>query len=204
MPSVAGAQASWRPEIVVGVRVTANVQFDPADANETAFGGQTRTLFKSSSEMEASPGVEAGVRLAVARRLQFESSLTFSRTRLATHITADAEAGDVTITEPITHYAVRAGLSHRVADWLSGAVSPFIAGGIGYLRQLHDGNVLVEGGPIYYVGGGLDFRFDRAGRGSKFSGIRVDAGETFFTKGLTLDSTTRAAPAIGAAVIMRF
>jgi hypothetical protein len=54
----------------------------------------------------------------------------------------------------------------------SGRTTPFVYGGAGYLRELHEGEALVEEGVEIHAGGGVKWWF---GSGRQW-GVRADAG----------------------------
>jgi opacity protein-like surface antigen len=207
LPAIArGQQADSRSvDVGGGVFYAGTLTFDSVDATETAFGGATRTVFKSRSELEASPGLEARVGVSLTSRFRAEASFAFNRTHLTTHITGDPEAPNATATEPVAQYLVQGGLVARLTRGNAGRALPFASAGAGYLRQLHDGQTLIDAGPSYYVGGGVDYLLNRAAtRGSKAAGIRADVRGVFLRGSLTLDGRTHVAPVIGAAMFFRF
>ena len=203
-PTVGAAQPATRKalEIGVGGRVAAPLPFGDVDADEVVFGGGRRPLFRSSSRLRAAPGAELRIAIRLTPKLQAEGSVGFARTTLLTSITADAEASNIEITEPLTQYALQIGLLRQIAAWGRGRTAPFVAAGAGFVRQLHDGHTVVDTGPVYYAGGGLDFRFNS--RGSKITGIRVDVRETFLTADVTLDNEIHPMTVVGAALFFRF
>ena len=207
MPAIArGQQADPRHvDVSGGVFYAGTLTFDSVDATETAFGGATRTVFKSRSELEASPGLEARVGVSLTSRFRAEASFAFNRTHLTTYITGDPEAPNSTATEPVTQYLVQGGLVARLTSGNAGRVRPFASAGAGYLRQLHDGQTLIDAGPAYYVGGGVDYLLNRAAaRGSKATGIRADVRGVVLRGSLTLDGRTHVVPVVGAAMFFRF
>ena len=207
VPAMASAQQvrEARVEVDGGLHWSGPITFAGVNANEISFGGAPRTVFESSSTLEASPGVEARIGVRLTSILQVESSVAWGKTDLATHITADQEAADATITEPVTQYLIEAGLLARLGHWRVGRVSPFAVAGVGYGRQLHDGQTLVETGLASYVGGGLHYWLKTGGkRRLKAAGIRAEVRGTLIKDGLTLDGATHLMPVVGATLFFRF
>ena len=63
-------------------------------------------------------------------------------------------------------YLFDGGADVAAADSASGSrLAPFVAGGAGYLRQLHEDRTLAETGQIYYAGGGARYWL-RGGHGT--------------------------------------
>jgi len=86
-----------------------------------------------------------------------------------------------------------------------GRVSLFAAAGVGYGRQLHDGQTFVETGQSSYVGGGLHYLLKTEGkRHLKSAGIRAEVRGTLVRDGLTLDGATHLMPVLGATLFVRF
>jgi hypothetical protein len=207
IPAFAGAQqADERAvEFGAGLHYVGAVKFDGVDATENAFGGATRAVFKSRSDLDSSPGVAVNIGLRLTAMLQAEWSVAFNHTQLSTHLSGDEEAGTATVTEPVTQYLVEGGVRLRRARRSGAAGGPFATAGIGYLRQLHDGNTLVDTGPAFYVGGGMDFLLNGVRvLGSKTAGIRADVRGLFLGNDLTLDGATHVVPVVGASLFFRF
>jgi opacity protein-like surface antigen len=206
-PAVALAQQppEKRVEVGGGLRWIGPVHFNDVNANETTFGGGTRTVFESTSVLQSLAGVEGRVAIRLTPTFQAESSIVFGRTHLATHLTADAEAADVTATEPLTQYVLEAGLVAQLGRRRSGRARPFATGGIGYVRHLHDQQTLIETGQSAYAGAGLRYllRGPRAGR-SQDIGIRAELRGMILNGGLTLDGARHIVPTVSAALFVRY
>ena len=50
------------------------------------------------------------------------------------------------------------------ARFAGGSAVPFLYGGAGYLRELHEENAFVEEGVEYHAGGGIKWWFGQSGR----------------------------------------
>jgi hypothetical protein len=61
----------------------------------------------------------------------------------------------------------------RQAAFASGRGVPFLTAGAGHLRELHEGNELVETGTVYQGGGGIKYWF---GAGARRLGLRAEVG----------------------------
>ena len=195
-----------RFEVSAGARWVGPIAFGTSAATETTFGGGKRTLFESSSQLDASIGASVGVGVQLTRGLRAEVSVAYSPTGLSTRISGDVEGvADLTVKAPVTQFLVEGGLQARPARWTRGRLSPFVTVGMGYLRQLNDGRTLVETGRAWYFGGGL--YYERAAthpRRLKATGVRADLRALVLRDGVAPDDTWRGAPAITASVFARF
>lgn len=215
---VAAALAAWaadaraqtpgagRFEVLGGARWIGPVAFGTTDAAEATFGGGTRTLFKSSSQLDPSVGGSVGIGVRLTRALQAEFGAVYSPTGLSTRITGDVEdVADLTVKAPVTQFLLEGGLLARPARWTRGHLSPFVTAGVGYLRQLHDGRTLVETGRAWYFGGGLYYeRVATHPRRLKATGVRADLRALILSGGAAPDDARRGAPAVTASVFARF
>jgi hypothetical protein len=201
-PALTFAQTSERRTEVGGdLRWLTGLRFSDVNATEAAFGGTTRTVFKSSTEFEQAACPDARVAVRLMPAIDAEGAVTFGRTHLTTQITQDPEAANVTVSEPVTVYLLEAGVAAHPARWHRGRSSPFVSGGIGYLRQLHDGHTLVEGGRTWYVGGGLRYPMKaEAVHGMKSAVVRLELRATILTGSSALDGATHILPAVIAGV----
>lgn len=207
-PLTAAAQepGAGRVEVLAGARWIGPVTFGSAPATETTFGGGARSLFESTSRLDPSVGGSVGVGVRVTRGLHLEFATAYNPTGLSTRITDDVEGvPDVTVKAPVTQFLFEGGVQVRPARWRRGHLAPFMAAGIGYLRQLNDGRTLVETGRAWYFGGGL--YYERAAthpRRLKATGVRADLRALILRDGVAPDDTRRGAPTITVSVFARF
>ena len=188
-PVMASAQQSspHRTELGGDVLWLTGVTFNDVNANETAFGGATRVVFRTSTKLEQAVCPEAKVLVGLTSTIDAEAAVAFGRTRLSTSITSDPEAASTTVSTPLTLYLLQGGVSAHPARWQRGRAAPFASGGIGYLRQLHDGHALVQSGKSWYVGGGLRYRLkDDTARGLNSAALRLELRATILPGGATL------------------
>ena len=165
------------------------------------------TLFTTSSRMAAAPGFDGRLAFWLTRSLAVEAGFSFTQPELRTRIADDIEdAPDLTVSERIDQYVIDVS-----AVWLIDALTigrravPFVSGGAGYLRQLHEGRTLVETGQAYNVGGGLrywlllrDAGFVRA------LGVRADARLYVLVNGIQLEDRPRSHGALSGSVFFTF
>lgn len=165
------------------------------------------TLFTTSSRMAATSGFDARLGFWLTRSIAVEAGFGFTKPELRTRISGDVEdAPALTASERIDQYVIDVN-----GVWLIDALTigrravPFVSGGAGYLRQLHEGRTLVETGQAYNVGGGLrywlllrDAGFVRA------LGVRADARLYVLVNGIRLEDRPRSHGAISGSVFFTF
>jgi hypothetical protein len=200
------AQSPGRVELGGGARWIGSTWFGEVAASETMFGGGTRDLFLSSTNLDQSTGVETWIGVRLTSLLQVEGAVALNRTDLTTHVSADVEgATDTSATEPVTQYAFEGGVLMQFTRWSHGKLAPFAAAGAAYLRQLHDGRTLLDTGHAYYVGGGVKYLLTSAGTGHiKATGLRGDVRAVFASTAIAPDDKLRAAPSVSGSFFVRF
>jgi hypothetical protein len=206
-PAVALAQQSTarRTEIGGDLRWLTGVQFNDVNANETAFGGVIRPVFKTSSSLEHAACPEARFVVGLTSTIDVEGSVAFGRSHLTTRIFQDPEAADTTVSEAVTLYLLEGGVTAHVTRFRRGRVTPTASGGLGYLRQLHDGQTFIQNSPTIYVGGGLRFPLNDDGvRGLKSAVLRLEVRATILTSHSTLDNATHVLPAVIGGLLFHF
>jgi hypothetical protein len=157
-------------------------------------GGSPVTLFTTTTAIERGPLFEGRVAWHLTRALAVEGTFGVIPTHLRTSITNDFEqASPTTATSTLTQYTAEAGVVWHL-DGLRfghGRVRPFVTGGGGYLRQLHDSGTLVETGKSAYAGGGVKIALHEAARGKSSHleaiGVRADVAAHFTHGGFDLD-----------------
>lgn len=169
--------------------------------NPTTGSGRL-TLFNSETRLEPVPGGQARVGVYLSRRVSVEGGVQYSRPRLSTRLTGDAEGADsATVSEDLTRYVFDGALVVHLPAFGGGRGVPFLTGGAGYLRELHAGNELVETGTQYYAGAGVKVWFGQTRR--RF-GIRGDAGIAVRDGGFDFEEGRRTMPTAAASVLYLF
>lgn len=207
VPSVAAAQgyvgspAPRRGSIEVGGGVTFLPGFDMGGrtADLTTSSGTTRfDLFTTESRVGDFMGVHGRIGYYFSRSISVEASVRFAQPELSVDLSGDAEsAADVTATETASHYVFGGSVLFdlRGASFAGGRGVPFVSGGAGYLRELHEGNLLVETGTEYHATAGLKYWF---GGGDNRFGLRVEGGVSAREKGFDDEDRRRVQPMVAA------
>jgi hypothetical protein len=139
-------------------------------------GSSPLQLFDSSASQDAASGLVARLAVYLSRSVAIEGGFQYSKPVLGVRVSGDFEGADAaTVTETISRYVFDGSVVFHLlpASFARGRGVPFLTGGGGYVRELHEGNELVQTGQQYHVGGGLKFWF---GERRRRFGIRGDVG----------------------------
>jgi len=193
-----------RLEISAGAVWLGSRTFGSASATETTPSGGSFSLFNTSSEVGGAAAFDARVGVRVAGTLVVEADATFARPELRVTIANDVEnAPSITAVERLQQYMIGGG-----ATWYlprPSRIVPFVTGGGGYLRQLHDRGLLVETGTYFQVGGGVLYLLSsHPGNRLKATGIRADVRAVILNGGVSFDGDRHTAPAAAASFFVRF
>ncbi len=204
----AGAQEMpGRIEASVGLVRTGGLSLGSAAATETASAGGRYTLFDTSTSLGASAGPEARIGVRLTRVFQVEASASYATPSLATAVTNDAEKGaSVTATEPLKQFVIEGGIMAQLPRLHVGTrLVPFVTAGAGYLRQLHEGQTLIQTGHTYYAGGGARIALHSSDTALlKVVGARVDVRALVRSGGVAFDGRARTAAAVSLSAFFRF
>jgi hypothetical protein len=174
----------------------------PADLR-TASGAPYR-LFQSETDLGSSGSFEARVGILLSRRYGVEGRVAISKPALQAVVTSDAEAtGSFTIAETVDHYAFDGGVVVRLPELEGMGFTPFASAGAGYVRQLHEGQALVESGHLFYVGGGFTRPlFSRSQGLIRAMSVRADLRLNLFY--LELDEGSRQQGSVSGSLVLTF
>ncbi len=194
-------------EVSGGVAFTGGVDLGTRDAEETRninTGSGPFALFSSSSKIAAAPaGVfRAGVYLS--RAVAVEGGLQYGRATLSSSLSGDAEqAPSLAAEETITRYLIEGTLLLHLQplSFANGRGMPFLSGGGGYLRELHEDNALIETGREYHAGAGVKVWL---GSGRPRFGLRADVGVSMRSGGIDFTSARRTLPAAAVSLVYLF
>jgi opacity protein-like surface antigen len=215
VPAVLWAQnLSPRVEVGVGGRWFGRASLGQADANATTADGGTFRLFSTESELAPAFALEGRLGVRLSRALQLEGSVSYGTPEFRTDVTLDVEgAADETVSESVRQIALEGSIVAELSGWRIGErTTPFVSGGAGYLRQLHERGTLAETGVIYHGGGGLNILLRRPRPPApgtraplaKSIGIRADVRAVVRTGGVTLNDGAHVSPAAGSSLFFRF
>jgi len=185
--------------ITGGVAWLGGVDLGTASADETRNPGTGTgpfVLFQTDSRTESALGVQGKLGAYLSRSVSIEGGVLFSRPNLSTRLTGDAEsAPELTATERLSRFVVDGSVLFHVtgASFGGGRGVPFLSGGAGYLRDLHEKNEVAETGHELHFGGGFHYWL---GQGKHRAGVRADVGISRRSGGADAIDTTRTIPVL--------
>lgn len=155
------------------------------------------TWFSASSQVGSVPSVAARVGFTLTPTLAIEVGGMFGRPRVAVTITGDAETTRHDLEgEQLGQYLLDGAVVWHLPVRLGPRVRPFVVGGAGYLRQLHEERTLVETGQVYYAGVGARY-WIRGGSGTARSlGLRGDLRANLRRGGIDFEDKARVYPTL--------
>jgi hypothetical protein len=166
-------------ELSAGVAYSAGYDLDSVSAEETRNTGSGTgpfVLFSATSRADPAAGLQGRVGVYLAPSVSVEGGVLFARPMISSLLTDDAEsAPEVTATETLTRLVFNGSLVLHLTgmSFADGRAVPFVLGGGGVIRELHEKNEVVETGHEYHAGAGLHVWF---GAGKRRAGIRGDVG----------------------------
>ena len=140
----------------------------------------------------------------MSRNLLVEGGLRYGRPTYAVDLSGDIEgAPSITAETAITQYVVEgSAVWHFTGPPTSRRrTMPFISGGAGSLRELLEGNELVETGVEYHAGGGIKYWIGAARR--RF-GLRGEARISIRDGGFDVEDEVRIVPTATASLVYIF
>ena len=192
---------SW--EIGGGIVYLQGFDMGDRSADLTRPTGGPLELFTTSSELKAAIGLQGRLGFYLSPQLSVEGGVRFAKPKLSIRITGDFEnAPNETAEETLNQYLIDGSALWHFGrpSATSGGVVPFVMGGVGYLRELHDGQELVETGVEYHAGAGVKIWF---GGGGRF-GVRAEGGISIRDGGFDFEDKTRYIPVAAGSVIYLF
>ncbi len=157
-------------------------------------------LFKSDASLGAAFGLQARVGYYLSSALSIEGGVQLVRPTLEVRLSADAEsAPDTVATESINSYLFTGSVLYHLGA--GKGLKPFLIAGAGQVRDLHDGNELVETGLEYHAGGGIKSWF---GSGRRKLGVRAEVLVSIRDGGVGTDDGRRMVPTAGVSLAYLF
>jgi hypothetical protein len=180
-----GGGGAWAPGFEV----------ESADAELTrAAGDDGFDLFSTDGSVSGFPGVHARVGVFLSAVVSIEGGMRYSKPELSYDLSGDAEsAEDLTATETLSQYVFDGSVLFHLtnASFAGGRGVPFFSAGGGYVRELHEGNELVETGNEFHATAGVKYWF---GDGRRRMGLRAEFGLSSRQGGFDDEETRRTLP----------
>lgn len=170
-----------------------------ATLTRPATGAAPLTLFSVEGSVRRTLGAGAHFGVHLGRRVSVEATFQYSRPILRVRVTSDFElAPDTDANGTVTSYLAGGSLLYHFGD---GRVVPFVSGGGGYLRQLHEANAALLTGTEVHAGGGLKYWL---GSGANRFGLRVGAEVSARSKSVAFEQKRRIVPSFAAGLAYQF
>ena len=152
-------------------------------------------LFTTDGEVDGFQGLHARVGVYVTSAISVEAGFRFAKPTLSYQLAGDAEsAADETATETLSHYLFDGSVLFHLtnASFADGRGVPFVSGGGGYIRELHEGNELVETGSEFHATVGVKYWFGS----SRSVGLRAEGGVSIRQDGFDRQEDRRTLPLV--------
>jgi hypothetical protein len=155
------------------------------------------TLFTAQSDVERVGSAEIRVGFTLTPSVAIEAGASFGTPRVGVSIAGDAETPNQRIQgERLQQYLFDGALVWQLPFGASSRVRPFVIGGGGHLRQLHEERTMIETGQVYYAGVGARYWL-RGGRGRTRSlGLRSELRANVRRGGIDFDNKVRLFPTL--------
>jgi hypothetical protein len=204
-PALAQSAGPARVELTGGGVLVGGYDLGESLAELTPNSGSSGfEQFSTDNRVRQVAGVLAKIGFAVTPAIVVEGGFRFTRPVYEVRVSGDAEgASDTTIEETLSQYVFDGSVVWNVtrAAFAGGRVVPFLSGGAGYLRELHEEDALVEEGLEYHAGGGLKWWF---GEGRRRFGVRGEGGISIRDGGFDFKDGQRVVPVVSGSITYTF
>jgi hypothetical protein len=197
------ARAQGRIELAAGVSRVGSADLGGGAATLTEADGGAFNLFSTNRRLTAATFLVSRVGVRIAPFLDLEARGAFGEPTLSVRVAQDIEgASPVQAVDEVREFSIAAVAVVHPERWRIGRrIGLFASAGAGYLRDLHEGSTLAQGGRIYLAGGGLTYGLTRGPTWQ--TGLRLDGGVVVRT-GPAMFDARRASPLVGASFFARF
>jgi hypothetical protein len=177
-----------RLEVSIGTGLLSGSDLGDGAAELRARDGGSLTLFTTGSTFAFSVPLEVRLGFLLSRRWTFEAGAAFSRPELRTSVGEDFEgAPPLRVSERIDRYVVDGALVYGFGGRQSRGAVPFVAAGMGWVRQVHQGLTLTEDGVSIRGGGGIKYPLVVHDRGAlRRLGLRAEGSLVVLSNGVTV------------------
>lgn len=180
---------------------------DKAELRANQMPAAPFTLFSADTRIGSAPGFDGRIGFWITRTLAVEGGFVYAQPQVRIRVTGDSEGADpLTLEDDLDQYFIEVTAVFLLdALRLGSRTIPFVSGGGGYLRQLHEGRTLVETGQLYHVGGGVrHWLWTRNAGFIRALGLRADARAYVLVNGFALDDDAKVHGAVSASGFVTF
>jgi len=192
-------------QIGVGVRWSNQTKFDSRDANELTPSGSTVALFTAQSRLESAFGVHVTVSPRLNRSLRLEVTGAYATPQLSVAVVDDLEGADAVVASETLQQILLEVAIVAEHDGMNPArrTVPFTFGGVGFAREMHEGQTVIENSQGYFVGIGAKHYLMR-GRVRRNIGMREDVRLVVRVNGASFDDNVHVGATLGAQLFFQF
>jgi hypothetical protein len=197
--AASSASAQSRFEIGAGMSWTGGFAaggLDATEARNPTAGSTPLTLFGTSPRLDSVAGAMGSAAFYLSKNLAVEAAAEYARPVLRTPIAADFEGA----TGPSVESRLRTFTAGGSLLYHFGAarLTPFVAAGGGWIRQLDEENVMLVTGPEAHAGGGVRYRVDR------HFAVRGEVGATARERSIAFEEKRRVLPRVAVRLTYRW
>lgn len=147
------------------------------------------TLFDTTTRITSAPAVEAMLGYRLTPNVALEAGVGLGRPEIRTVVSSDVEVPDtITATDRLTQVVIDGALAVSLPRLEIARAIPFVRGGAGYVRQLHEGRQVVDTGQVLFVGAGMTYPLVARSRGAiRGLAVRGEARAVWFRDTFELD-----------------
>lgn len=162
------------------------------------------TMLRAESEFEPAASLEGRVGFAVTESLGIEVTGTYARPQLSVTVSQDPELVSAAfVSERIDQFGLDASALYHLPVALGRRGRAYVIGGAGYLRQLHEGRLLVETGRTFHVGAGVHYWLRGLSRGHPL-GVRGEARYVRRSGAIDFEDRSRGFASVSALAFIAF
>ena len=183
------AGMTWLDGYDIGVSI-AELRGNGAGTTPPSFA-----LLTADSHFTSTVAPEIRVGFSLSRRWSIEGGGQWGQPHIGIGISGDAEAAAQELPgEQVQQYVFDAGINWQLPIGMGRRLAPFLGGGAGYLRQLHEDRTFAETGQVYYAGAGVRYWLRGGHAAARPIGIRGEFRVNLRRQGIDFANETRSYP----------
>jgi hypothetical protein len=205
--TAAPTSSSNRFEAAIGAVWIGSGNLGGTNATETVPSGSRFVLFSTSTQIDASLGLEGRFGFHVTPMWEVDAVASYAAPQLSTTISGDTEnATPAPTSVGVKQLTIGGSVTAHLRRYHIGPEGvPFVEAGAAYVRQVYEASSVAVSGQMFDAGGGVKYVFSRRpGRRISAIGVRGDIRAVVRRKGVAPDGGTHVSPAAGASVFVSF
>lgn len=168
--------------------------------------GDDFILFTTDARIASAAAFEATLGYRLTPLISAEAGVGLGQPEVRTTVIGDVEVPEtVTATDRLIQLSVEGALVVRLPRLTIARVTPFVRGGAGYVRQLHEGRRVVDTGQVFFVGAGMMYPLLARSRGAiRGVALRGDVRAVWYREAFELDDRRPMSLNAGLGLTVRF